>query len=162
MRRSLKVRLALVAVTVGAVAVAALPANASTGSLVLIGTGSISPGLTQAGGTSQSFWFGASGVLVSTDGVILNITCTVTGNDIIGSWSQGLGSFSGSCYVPGGPTPVTGSYTRTGASVTMNVWFSGGLLNGPFIGGCGWAPTDIETNSQRVDAFAMTCLLNQT
>src|SRR5207245_38640 len=109
MKGSTKVRLGMAATALGIVAVAALPASADTGTGTIAGTGTISPGLTQAGDPGQTFTFGGTGVVATTTGQDV-ITCTVSGNDTIGSWAQGAGSFSGSCNgaTTGGASTVSG------------------------------------------------------
>src|SRR5690242_18189503 len=98
MKRSTQVRLGMAGMALGIVAVAALPANAaqSTGAGTIVGSGTISPGLTQDGDPSNTFTFGGSGAIVTDTGQGL-VNCTVSGNDTVGSWSQGAGSFNGTC-----------------------------------------------------------------
>jgi hypothetical protein len=160
MRGSTKVRLGFAIAAIGAVAVAALPASASTGFATVAGTGTISPGLTQAGDPGQSWTFGGTGIVV-TDTEQDTITCTVAGNDTIGSWNQGVGGFNGTCTGSrGGSTSVTGTYTRTGSAVTVSgraTNNNGGGFSGDFNGACGFSPTNIDPSTQRITAFGVSC-----
>jgi len=145
----------------GTVAVAALPASADTGTATITGTGTISPGLTQAGDPSNSFTFGGTGVAATT-GQHDAITCTVSGNDTIGSWTQGAGSFSGNCNgaVTGGASSVAGTYTRTGSAVTVAgtaTKTNAGGFSGNFNGACAFSPTNVDPNTQRINAFTVHC-----
>ncbi|MBV9369934.1 MAG: hypothetical protein JO074_08895 [Frankiales bacterium] len=135
----MKVRLALVSVAVGAVAWAAVPANAAPGTFTVTGGGTISPGLQLAAPGSQSFTFSGSGY--GTSGTYLGpISCTWSGNDTVGTLAQGAGSFSGTCTPLAGTEPITGTYSRSLGSVTM----SGRIGPAPFVGNftaaCVFAP----------------------
>jgi len=172
MKGSTKVRLGVAAIALGTVAVAALPASADTGTATIAGTGTISPGLTQAGDPGQTFTFGGTGA-AATSAVHDAITCTVAGNDTIGSWAQGAGSFAGNCVgsVTAGTSSVSGNYTRTGAAVTVSgiaTATSPGGFSGTFDGGCVFAPTDLHTTDTaipptvKIDAFFVTCAFSIT
>jgi len=159
MKGSTKVRLGMAAMALGTVAVAALPASASTGSASIAGTGQLSRGLTQAGDPGQTFTFGGSGAL-ATDSAQGTINCAVSGNDTIGSWSQGAGSFSGTC-TGAASASVAGNYVRTGGTVTVSGTASGGFSGG-FNGACAFSPTNVDPGSNppstlKITAFAVSC-----
>ena len=159
MKGSTKVRLGMAVMALGTVAVAALPASASTGTATIAGTGNISPGLTQTGDNSNHFTFGGDGA-VATDTAQGQIHCTVSGNDTIGSWSQGAGSFSGTC-TGSASASVAGNYVRTGGTVTVSGTASGGF-SGSFNGACAFAPIGVDPGSNppstlRITAFAVHC-----
>lgn len=160
MKGSTKVRLAMTGMALGAVAVAALPASADTGTGSIAGTGTISPGLTQAGDPGQSFTFGGSGAGATTTQHD-TISCTVTGNDTIGSWAQGSGSFNGECTgSSGGASTVSGNYTRTGAVVTLAgtaVASNSQGFTGHFNGDCEFTPTNIDPTTALITSFAVVC-----
>ena len=172
MKVSTKVRLATAGMALGVIAVAALPASADTGTATIAGQGTISPGLTQAGGTAQTFTFGGTGVVATTTEQDA-ITCTVTGNDTIGSWTQGAGSFSGSCNgaVTGGASSVSGNYNRTGGTVTVSgtaVASNAKGFGGTFNGDCAFSPINVSaevgpippvppTVTVKITAFSVTC-----
>jgi hypothetical protein len=174
MKGSTKVRLGMAAMALGTVAVAALPASADTGAASIAGTGTISPGLTQDGYPGQTFTFGGDGAVATTiqhD----TIHCTVSGNDTIGSWTQGAGGFSGNCTGSGGgASSVTGIYTRSGGAVTVSgtaTKTNAGGFSGTFNGGCAFSPTNVTTTgvpptippvppaqpTVRITAFAVVC-----
>ncbi|MDQ1685449.1 MAG: hypothetical protein QOC82_2186 [Frankiaceae bacterium] len=159
MKFSAKVRLGLVAVVAAASAVTMVPANAATGdAAVIAGSGTISPGLTLAGG-AQTFTFSGTGA-GTVAGMNGQATCDVTGDDTIGTYSQGAGSFHGSCNTPCGTVGVAGTYTRTGSVV------SGG---GAATSGCGSITVGYSlslhcvfnpTSGPTVTSYALVCTLN--
>ena len=161
MKTSRKLRLAMAAIVFGAITATAVPASADTGTASITGQGTISPGLTQAGDPTNTFTFGGTGAAATTTQHDA-ITCTVSGNDTIGSWSQGAGSFSGSCNgaVTGGASSVKGNYTRTGSAVTVSgtaTATNGGGFSGSFNGACAFSPTNVDPTTQRINAFAVHC-----
>jgi hypothetical protein len=153
MKVSSKIRMGLIAVVAGAAAFTAMPANAGAGDQIAIaGTGSIAPGLTQTGG-AQTFSFSGNGG-GSALGQTGSFSCSVNGNDTIGTTSQGAGGFSGSCNTPCGSVGVSGSYTRTAAVVTASGSLTSGCLAGhSFSGNCAFTPTSGPT----VISYAVTC-----
>jgi len=155
MNGSTKVRLAVASIAIGTVAVAALPASADTGSASVTGQGTISPGLTENGDPSNEFTIGLSGYVVVTNGAIGTLSCRGSGNDEIGSWSQGAGGISTFCDGGGN---LSGNFVRTGTLVTFSGTVSG-FFNGAITGPCDFAPTNIDPNGQRVTAFALSCTL---
>jgi hypothetical protein len=160
MKGSTKIRLGMAAMALGTVAVATLPASADTGAASIAGTGTISPGLTQTGDPGQTFTFGGDGAAATTTQHD-TIHCNVTGNDTIGSWNQGAGSFSGNCTGSGGgASSVSGTYTRTGGAVTVSgtaTATNGGGFSGNFNGACAFSPSNADPNTQRIIAFAVSC-----
>src|SRR5437763_7747367 len=84
----------LAATAVGVVAVAALPASASTGTAVINGSGVISPplALTAPGNPNTTVTFVGQGAAV-TDDFQGAFSCTVNGNDTIGTVASGAGGF---------------------------------------------------------------------
>jgi hypothetical protein len=162
MKGSTKVRLGMAAMALGAVAVAALPASAqSTGAAAIVGTGGISPGLTQGGDPGQTFTFGGDGA-VATDTAQGSIHCTATGDDTVGSWSQGAGSFNGSCTGAANAS-VAGTYVRTGAIVTVTGTATGTGISGSFTGRCVFTPINVSVTTPpvppivRITQFSVTC-----
>ena len=114
-----------------------------SGEIVLSGTGTISPGLTTGvgSGPTQSFTFSGSGV-GAVLGQIGTYSCSVTGNDTIGTIQQGAGGFSGSCNTPCGTVGVNGTYVRTLLVVTATGTITSGCLGGhTFNGNCSFVPT---------------------
>jgi hypothetical protein len=157
---SARIRVVLTGVVVAASAFAMLPANAvSEAGFTIAGTGAISPGLTVAGG-AQSFTFSGTGGGAGTDNTGTPqagaISCSVSGNDTIGTLSQGSGNFSGSCNTPCGTNGVSGSFTRNGGSVTANGDITSGCF-GP------WTITIIctfgPTSPPPVISFALHCVI---
>lgn len=143
MKGSVKVRMGLVVAGIGAVAVAALPASASTGAATIAGGGTISPGLTVGGG-AQTFSFNGSGT-AATDSYQGSFSCTVNGNDSIGTIAQGAGSFTGNCVAGTTTEPVTGSYTRVGGAVKLDGTIGPGPVSGTFTGACTFEATSAPT-----------------
>ena len=160
MKGSTKLRLGMAVAALGAVAVAALPASAATqGNATIAGTGNIRPGLLPTGTNPQTFDFSGTGALATTDTTINGaLNCAVTGDDSVGTYSQGAGSFSGSCSTSGGTSTVGGTYTRTGGQVTVTGSASG-AFSGSFSGNCGFNPTGVDTSTvpPRITAFSVTC-----
>jgi hypothetical protein len=133
----MKLRVALTGIVAGATLCAGVPANASTGGASLAGSGTISPGLPAPGDT---WTFSGTGA-VATDRVQGLFSCTVNGNDSIGSYTQGAGSFSGSCTTACGTSTVNGSFTRVGGLITLSGTASGGCMSATFTGDCSFEPT---------------------
>jgi len=165
MKRSTKVRLGMAGMALGIVAVAALPANAaqSTGAGTIVGTGTISPGLTQTGDPSNTFTFGGSGAVV-TDTAQGLINCTVSGNDTIGSWAQGAGNFNGTCSGAVSAS-VSGSYTRTGAVVTLSGTAVGTGISGVFGAACVFGPTNVSVTTGpptvvKITSYGVVCVIH--
>jgi hypothetical protein len=161
MKGSTKVRLGIAAMALGTVAVAALPASADTGAASIAGTGTISSGLLLGGDPwGEAFTFGGDGAVATTTQHD-TIHCNVSGNDTIGSWTQGAGGFSGNCTGSGGgASSVSGTYTRTGGAVTVSgtaTATNGGGFSGNFNGACVFTPTNVDTRTQRITAFAVSC-----
>lgn len=150
MKGSTKVRLGLASVGVAAVALAAMPANASTGYAVINGNGSLSTALTPTGPNPLTFTFGGSGVAVTTT-YQGTFSCAVHGDDSVGTITQGTGSFSGSCTA-GTSEPVSGTYTRVGSVVTLSGNIGPGPVTGSFTGGCTFEVTDTTA-----DTFGVQC-----
>jgi hypothetical protein len=139
---------------------ASIPA-VSLGGMSIAGTGTVSPGLTQAGDPGQTFTFGGSGAVATTTQHD-TINCNVTGNDTIGSWNQGSGGFSGNCTGSGGgSSSVTGTYTRIGSAVTVSITATktnAGGFSGALNGSCGFSPSNVDPNTQRITGFTLTCV----
>jgi len=144
MKFSSKVRLGLIGLVAAASAFAAMPANAA-GGLTITGTGGISPGLTQAGG-AQTYTFSGTGGGAGVDNTGTpqagTFTCTLSGDDTIGTLTSGAGSINGSCNTPCGTVGVSGSYTRTGGTVTAGGSITSGCFSGEsFSADCSFTPT---------------------
>jgi hypothetical protein len=159
MRRSLTKAL-LGLLTLGIVVLPMAPAGATMHEVTLTGSGTISPGLTQAGDPGQTFTFAGTGVVVG-DAVNGVINCVWAGNDTIGSYNQGAGGFYGSCSDaltdPDYPMSIVGSYTRTGEIMTISASATGGGLDGFWSGICEWAPTSMDTTQARLRGFVDSC-----
>ena len=126
--------------------VLAVPANATVGAMAMAGSGTISPGLT-ATGYPNTFTFSGEGVVVA-DTVQGLISCSWTGEDTIGTFTQGAGGFAGSCNDPltdpsnwNDRVTVNGSFTRTGELMTISATASGDGIDGFLSGVCEWIPT---------------------
>lgn len=148
-----KIRMGLIAVVAGAAAFTAMPANAGSGDHIAIaGTGTISPGLTQTGGP-QTFSFAGNGGGTAF-GQSGQFSCSVNGNDTIGTTTSGSGGFSGSCNTPCGTVGVSGNYTRTAGVVSVGGNITSGCLSPhTFNGSCAFTPTSGPT----VVSYAVTC-----
>jgi hypothetical protein len=131
------------------------PPAATSDGVVIVGTGTISPGLTQAGGW-QTFTFSGSGA-GNVRGWSGSYNCGVDGNDTIGTTIRGSGDFSGSCDTPCGNVGVTGTFNRGAASVvSLSAVLTSGCLAGPTISGtCSMIPTSGPT----VTSYTMVCRL---
>jgi hypothetical protein len=153
MKISSKIRMGLIAVVAGAAAITAMPANAdNTDHIAIAGTGTISPGLTDAGG-AQTFSFNGNGG-GNAFGQTGAFSCSVNGNDTIGTTTQGAGQFNGSCNTPCGSVGVSGNYTRTAAVVSASGSLTSGCLAGhSFSGTCAFVPSSGPT----VTSYAVTC-----
>jgi hypothetical protein len=134
MKGSTKVRMGVATVGLGVLAIAALPASASSGAATISGSGGISPGLTTTGGP-QTFSFSGSGT-AATDTYQGAFSCTVNGNDTIGTVQQGSGGFTGSCTAGATTEPVSGTYVRVGAAVNLSGSIGPGPVSGTFTGAC--------------------------
>lgn len=159
MKGTTKVRLGLAVAALGTVAVAALPASAATqGNASIAGTGTISPGLLPTGTNPQTFDFSGTGTLATTDTTINGVlNCAVSGDDSIGTYAQGSGSFNGSCSTSGGSSTVTGNYDRSGGHVTVTGTATG-AFSGSFSGHCAFNPTGVGVGvPPTITAFSVTC-----
>lgn len=140
MRRAVNVRLALLAATTSVVAIAAMPASAATQGVMNL-TGAGTEDLTAGFTGAKAFTFHGDGTVVTTDTTVNGgLTCDFSGDDEVGTYLEGAGSFSGSCSTNGGMTSVSGTYTRTGGQVS-ETGTAIGALSGSFIGHCAFAPT---------------------
>lgn len=126
----------------------------AVGGGVLVGSGTISPGLSSVtSGTYQTFTFAGTGAVIATVGttpVAGTITCSLSGNDTIGTVTQSAGNIGGACAVTnvtpagGEPCAVAGSYTRLSTYETMNGTLNcGGTVPfaATFIGVCVYVPS---------------------
>jgi len=129
-----------------------------SGALQITGTGTVSPGLLPTGTNPQTWDFSGTGV-VATPTAKGVVNCSVTGDDSIGTWTQGAGSFNGSCSVQGESANVSGSYTRNGAVVTMTGGASG-VFNGAFSGSCAFSPIGFSTAPASITAITLVCEFN--
>ena len=126
--------------------------NTGPNNLELAGTGGIAPGLSTTP-TPQTFFFNGSGV-GSVGSQTGQFSCSVTGNDAIGTVLNGAGSFSGSCNTPCGTVGVSGTYNRTGGTVAASGGLFSGCLGTPsFSGTCTFAPT----GPPPAQSFAVLC-----
>ena len=140
MRRAINVRLALLATTMSVLAVAAMPANAASQGVMNL-TGAGTEALTAGFTGAKAFTFHGDGMLVTTDTTINGgLTCDIAGDDEVGTYLEGAGSFSGSCSTNAGTTTISGTYTRTGGLVT-ETGSASGAFSGTFSGTCAFAPT---------------------
>ncbi|MDQ1685447.1 MAG: hypothetical protein QOC82_2184 [Frankiaceae bacterium] len=153
MKFSAKVRLGFLALVTAASAFAVVPANADTGDAATItGTGTISPGLTDAGGPQTFSFSGNGGGVVG--GVAGQYSCSVNGNDTIGTTTQGAGAFSGTCSTPCGTIGVSGNYTRTGAAVSASGSITSGCIpTRPVTITCVFAPS----GTPPIVGFTLVC-----
>ncbi|MDQ1685448.1 MAG: hypothetical protein QOC82_2185 [Frankiaceae bacterium] len=156
MKFSAKVRLGFLALVTAASAFAVVPAGASTGDAATIaGSGTISPGLTTTP-TAQSITFSGNGA-GTIGGVTGSYSCTVNGNDPAGTVQQGSGAVNGNCNTPCGSVSVSGSFSRTGATVTGSVTVNAGcLINHVIAIICNFVPTSGPT----VTSYALICHLS--
>jgi len=154
-----KIRLGVVALLAAASTFLAVPANA-VGAVTIAGTGGISPGLTQAGG-AQTYTFSGTGGGVATDSSgnlqAGTYSCSLSGDDVIGTLTVGAGSLGGTCNTPCGSVGVSGSYIRTYAVVTANGRTNiGDCFSGnPFTVVCAFPPT----SPPPVVSYAVTCVV---
>jgi len=135
MRIPARIRLVLIALVASASALTVLPASAEVDATIA-GTGTISPGLTQAGGP-QTYTFSGTGGGAGVDNTGTpqagTFSCAVSGDDTIGTLTSGAGSFSGSCNTPCGTNGVSGSYTRTLSAVSADGSVTSGCFSGSTI-----------------------------
>ena len=138
---------------IGMSVIVAAPANANAVT-AMAGFGGISPGLTNAGG-AQTFFFTGSGEAVLNNLLPSAIICNISGDDTIGTLTSGSGSLSGTCTTTEGIASVSsGTYERTGATVTVDAFATGGGLNGFFTGVCSFEPT----SPPPVVSYAAQCM----
>lgn len=150
---------AAAAVSLGLAAFA--PAYADTGSAHVVGTGTISPGLTTTP-TFQTFGFTGTAAITDASDPTASGTyaCSVNGaSDIAETNVTGHGSFAGRCVgqqSQGTLTVNTATYTRTGGAVQI----TNGDATAPngtdtkFSGDCAFTPTSNPTD---VTSFAVHC-----
>lgn len=115
-------------------------AFASTGTAVVVGNGTISPGLSAdplAPPSPQTVTFGGTAVVV-TDTAQGTTTCTFSGNTSERLLS-GSGTVTGTCASPIAAS-CSISYSRTAAVITLNGNCSG-AVSGPVTGSCQFAVT---------------------
>jgi hypothetical protein len=122
------------------------PASATTGGGAASGSGTIFPGLTQAGSPGQSVTF--SGTVVGagnpTSATGVYRCGTTDTNDTIGSLAAGSGGGTLTCV---GTTLASGTsagpftYTRTGSAVVVKGTLAGGPVPGAFTAACIFEPT---------------------
>lgn len=153
MRRSRKLGMALLAVMLGATTFVALPANATTGFITIAGGGTISPGLTTTG-SPQTFSFNGSGD-AATDTYQGSFSCTVNGNDTIGTIAQGSGAFTGNCVAGSTTEPVSGTYSRITDAILIDGNIGPGPLSGSLTGTCSFEATSAPT----VTSYDVQCHL---
>lgn len=139
-------------------AAVAAPANATVSEIPIVGEGTISPGLTVAGGP-QTFTFAGTGVVISDSEQVL-VTCFWTGDDTIGTIDLGSGNFSGNCTDGVGTAFISGSYTRSFDTMSVTAEVSGGGLYGTWIGDCQWYPTTLPPITTYSDACMYTVVGN--
>lgn len=152
-----KLRLVLVGAAAASMASAMLPANADAGvgSGTLVAAGTFAPGLSSlTAGTPQTYTLNGTGTVHAVDTTTLTplvgtVSCSLGGNDIIGTAAQGAGGVGGTCNVanvtpPGGEScSLSGSYTRTVVNVTATgtVACTGTVpIDASFIVDCQFAP----------------------
>jgi hypothetical protein len=132
------------AVLAGLVALATItataPANAATGSAAMNGDGTIAPGLMLINNAPQTFTFHGEGAIV-VDGVQSTIKCDWSGNDTIGTFAAGQGSFSGLCTDSLGTVSIAGSFSRTLYVMDISAFAHGGGADGTWTGVCQWTVT---------------------
>jgi hypothetical protein len=128
------------------------PANASTGTATIAGTGKITPGLLVGAIVQETWSFTGSGAIL-TDTVNGTLNCVLTGDDTIGNVQQGAGNFDGNCTTPCGSSTVSGSFTRGGGVVKASGSAFGSCLTGGFTAACTFVPVPPPP----VTAFYATC-----
>lgn len=145
----------LVAALVGATVLilgGASPALAATASATVVGSGTISPGLTTTP-TDQTFAFSGTTVVAGTSGVSGVYTCSVSGSSTVAETVvSGAGTGTGTCTKSGATIDVAVSYLREAGSVTLSGSTSG-AISGSVAGECSFEPTDANP----VTAFELQC-----
>jgi hypothetical protein len=117
--------------TLGGLAVAGLltlagPGASAAGAGALVGTGTISPGLTTVP-TNQTFTFGGTLAYAGSPGAG-TYACGVNGfSTAPETVVSGGGNASGSCSGSAGTFTFSGTYTRNGGAVTVNGTASGSV-----------------------------------
>jgi hypothetical protein len=144
---------AAAAAVAGAALIGAGPAGASTGTGVVVGHGTISPGLTNTP-TAQHISFtgtlAAAGSPASGTGTY---NCNFTGNSTIAETLQkGKGNANGTCNGSKGTVTSTVAYARTGSAVTLK-GNANGAIKGAITGACNFAPT----TAPQVRAYQLQC-----
>jgi hypothetical protein len=132
----------MVAVVAGASAFVTAPVSAGPADTVaLVGSGTISPGLTPVCCVPQTFTFNGTGG-GTVNGVTGVFNCAAEGDDHEGTYSNGDGGFSGNCSAPCGTVVISGLYTRLGSVVSMTGAITAGCVSGRnFSGRCNFTPT---------------------
>lgn len=148
------IRVGMAAAVFLATLLTATPANATTGVLSMNGSGTISPGAWLFG-EPQTFTFSGSGVVTS-DIVQSVVNCSWSGNDTVGTVSQGSGGFTGSCTDWVGTVVVKGTYTRVLNTIHISVAATGGGLDGNWDGVCQWEPTSLTPATSYTDQCLYT------
>ena len=109
------------------------------------------------GWVSSSGWynFSFSGTGVGTAGAANGtLSCTVTGNDFVGTWQQSVGDFTGSCTAPCGTASISGSHNRILEAMTLNGSVTSGCLApSNFTGDCSVTPLGALVAT----SFAIAC-----
>ncbi|MDQ1685473.1 MAG: hypothetical protein QOC82_2210 [Frankiaceae bacterium] len=140
MRYSVKSRLLIGAIGVlGALAFATAPASAAPASFTLTGSGTFAPGLALNADPGEIWNYSGTGYAVAA-AYIGPISCTVNGNDTIGSLAQSAGAFAGKCTTLVGTEDIAGTYTRTGSAAKMAGQIGPAPLGGNFTASCSFVP----------------------
>jgi hypothetical protein len=146
-----KLGLGLAALAVTGVAFGATPSKAAAGTGVVVGHGTISPGLTLVP-TFQKGSFTGTLAAVGTQGSG-SYHCNFTFSSTIKETSaKGQGTARGTCSGPGTAT-ATVNYKRTVSNVSLS-GSSTGSLSGPVKGDCSFEPT-----SNPVKSYQLQCVL---
>ena len=135
--------------------VAAIPSDAATrGTGAVVGSGTISPGLTNTP-AFQSVSFTGTLVAAGVGGASGKFACSFTGQSVIKeTTNKGQGTARGTCSGPKGTTTSTVSYKRTAANVLLNGTASG-AISGPLKGDCNFVPT----SAPQVKSYQLQCTL---
>ncbi|MDQ1686469.1 MAG: hypothetical protein QOC82_3206 [Frankiaceae bacterium] len=150
-----RIRSSLIAFVASASALAAVPVSAAPSGLAVNGAGTPTPALAITGG-AQTFSFSGNGA-GTVRGQTGAYSCSVNGNDTIGTITDGAGGFSGTCNTPCGTVGVSGGYVRTAGVVNVMASTTTGCLAGATINGdCGFLPTSGPT----VTSYALACELS--
>jgi hypothetical protein len=150
-----RTKLGLALAAVGAAAcVGAIPAEAaSTGAGVVVGSGTISPGLTNTP-TLQHVSFTGTLVAAGKGGKNGKYACSFTGaSSIKETLNKGQGTAHGTCSGPGTVTSNV-SYTRTASNVRL-AGTATGAISGSITGDCDFAPT----SAPQVKSYQLQCVL---